>query len=159
MDYPDNIRLLLKKYWNAETSLDEETMLKRYFAENPSGPEAIYFRLLKNERVISVPPNSQMETPVRKMRTFIPTLRYAATIAVIILAGFLLFSIFKNQPHQTRADLVFQDSFEDPEKAYAEAKEALLLVAAKIQTTQKRAAKNINLVEPYTNIVKPFTSE
>jgi hypothetical protein len=159
MDYPDNIQLLLEKYWNVETSLAEEAELKRYFTQNPTGPEAMYFRLLDNEREISVPASPQTETPVLKIRTFNLTLRYAATIAVIILAGFLLYSVFDNQTHQTRADLVYQDSFEDPEKAYAEAREALLLVAAKIQTTQNQAAKNVNLVEPYTNIVKPISSE
>lgn len=155
MAYPNNIQHLLDKYWEGETDQQEEITLREYFQslETPT-PESVYFQMLRQEgEKVSdfVPARKVKLEPVPRWKN---VLRYAAIGLVLTLAGFLTRDIIMQQQDGQLSSQKLEDSFENPEEAYAEAREALLLLAEKLNTTQTKAANKVSKIEPYTEIIK-----
>lgn len=84
-----DIQALLDRYWEGETTLDEERQLKAFFSAG-NIPEAFqtlapYFQALKAEHAVQLPGNRQ-PTPMRRpLRWF--RFAAAAVIAVLVTAG------------------------------------------------------------------------
>ena len=84
-----DIKILLERYWEGETSLEEERMLKNYFSEATVAPElqreAAYFRALFAEQQVLAKPHQPKRFALR------PMLQYAAVAASVLFllaAGF-----------------------------------------------------------------------
>ena len=133
MDY-NKIRELLKKYWEGETSVEEERLLKDLLSQNNQLPKDLesekkLFDYFKQER--SVPALDEDlterlkkqwkdETPIKKLFAGKQWMKYAAVLIPLIVLGYFLVSTNSNK--QT-------DTFDDPEKAIAETEKALLLLS------------------------------
>ena len=157
MDYPKKIQALLDKYWEAETTLEEEQELKAYFRLHPevADPTASYFALIRKEAEVEapvLPDNHQSRTSIVRP-LWQRVLAIAASVAIVCTAGVLLYNLNSTGPANanTAANV---HVVEDPEEAYEQARQALLLVAEKMQATQAEASKQIEKVEPYTSILK-----
>lgn len=157
MDYPKRIRELLEKYWEADTTLEEERELKSYFLLHADQGDATagYFLFLQSEKETDIPAIASLEQNSRSAKIRPMWIRVTAIAASIAL---LVFAVLTLQQIQQESNEVYQNAnvqvVEDPEQAYKEAKQALLLVAEKMQTSQAKAAKQIDKVEPYTTILK-----
>lgn len=159
MAYNKNIEDLLNKYWSTESDDHEEQLLKEHFSEAESNdPDSQYFRFLKSEAQIKAPRDfsaqvtdlvaeSKPKTISLAMRKW---MRVAAALIFVILAAFAI----RQQTITPSESYAFEDTFETPEEAYAEARQALLMVSQKMQKTQSIAAVNIAKAEQYTNILK-----
>jgi len=76
----------------------------------------------------------------------------AVAVVLVAIAGFLIQNQLSQNKTMNQSAEVFTQ--EDTDKAYAQAKEALLLVSLKLNATKDKAARKIHLVEPYTTILK-----
>ena len=140
MDY-NLIRSLLEKYWNCETSLEEEAILRKYFSEEKDIPDDIktyiplfqYFRSGKevslgedfDEKVLARLPQDERSSKHRYLSVY-----YKIAAAVILL----LFLVTIHQRFiavKEKAIVVVQDTFDDPQKALEETKKTLMLVSEK----------------------------
>jgi hypothetical protein len=154
MDYPPQIEKLLEKYWAAKTSLFEERELRNYFILHPEHTNAhtAYFLMLQEESEIEalVRPNPIEAVVIRPMWKRFASV--AAAIAFVAIAGFLI----QNQLSQNKASDQSAEVYtkEETDEAYAQAKQALLLVSRKMNATKVKTANKINIVEPYTTILK-----
>jgi hypothetical protein len=139
MDY-NKIKILLEKYWNCETTLEEESLLQEYFSGTDM-PEDLkeykpLFQYYKSQRAVKVTEGfeerviSEIESNEKKGKRRYLNIYYKVAAAVILI---LFFVTIHQQFIKVRekATVLVQDTFEDPEKALEETKKALLLVSEK----------------------------
>lgn len=150
------LKKLIDKYFEGETSLDEERKIKETFENNPElqhrFPESALFLALVAEKEVRPSKDlaGQFEQPEAKVRHmhFGTTLKWAASIVIVLSTIFLLF------PFNPSGDKAYSDSFENPEEAYEEARKALAMVGGKMNHGRSGAANKIqkfNTVIPLKN--------
>lgn len=158
----NNINSLLEKYWNAESTLEEEQQIKAYFEQNPdleATAESSFFELLNNEQKIE----SKMteadflaaiaaEEKPAKVFSLKPLLKYAA-ILMLPVALFFSMQFFSLNDNGMTAATNEEQVIEDPEEAYQIAMQALAFAGSKINKGQEELAKSIPLLQK-TNIYK-----
>jgi hypothetical protein len=135
MDY-NRIRELVKKYWEGQTTIEEEEELKEFFftaAELPQdlGIEQELFRHLREQSVLplleedlTIKLRSQWKS---RKRIWLPRhfLKYAALLVPLLVIGYLQLKQTKTKPPLA----MDTDSFRDPKKALAETEKTLLLLS------------------------------
>lgn len=111
---------LLEKYWNGETSLEEEKVIKSHFKSNPAlSNEGHYFRYLAKQQ-------AQKYEGSKAMSTRKAWLSAAATITIGVITAALVFNDAKKDPF----------AIDDPEKAFQATKEALMMIGAELNQGQ-----------------------
>lgn len=152
---PEHIEKLLEKYWNCESTLEEEQELKNWFAKHGNEEdfreeEALFkYFSLEKKRVISQDSfdddileklDSVKDTKTR--RFFIsPNLRNLSRIAagIIVALAATLYVLYEEEP---KVPAVFtQDTFENPDEAYAETMKVLNLISEKLNLAKEQTAK------------------
>jgi low affinity Fe/Cu permease len=145
------IEELLQKYWDCETSLEEEKQLQEYF-RNENVPDqwketATLFHYFEQQKNKSVNPQfdktilSQLKKPKGKVTNLVQTsLKIAAGVAVLIAAVF-----FVRQEIRKNDTIAMEDTYDDPKKALEETKKALLMISKGFGSAEKQA-KKINLI-------------
>jgi hypothetical protein len=140
------IRELIEKYFEGNTTLDEESLLKDFFRQGKVPPDlAIYADLFiyysdsakdeisdpdfEQNFLAEINENRDFSIPVKSRRLYYIT-GLAATF--IILCGLFFtfrYDILKNPGHQR-----LKDTYSNPEQAYTAAKKALLMVSLNMNT-------------------------
>ena len=150
---------LLDRYWNAETSVQEEQEILNEMAES-SSPDALYFKMIaaarKQKSSLKMDDikayNQQALTPQPRM-IVLPVYRWVASAAAILLFCIAAFGLWNYTHQQSKPDLM-ADSFDDPQKAYEEVREALAFVSAKLNKSQSEALVNIKKAGTYAEMFK-----
>lgn len=152
----DKINALLDKYWAGESSLEEEHILRAYFSSDTVDPALDSMRPLfrfyqerkhvKMAEDVSFTPRVRPTVPVHNLRWLI---NVAATVLVFI--G--LFFANRYQDERSKNTYVYVDTYDDPEVAYQEVKEALRFVSSKMNKGLTRADQSLNKMEPLDNIL------
>ncbi len=120
------INEFLEKYWNGETSLEEEKLIKAHFSANPAlTNEGHYFRYLSKQNQV------KMEEPKSSAKAKRTWLSAAATITIGLITAVLVFNDARKDPFAE----------EDPEKALQATREALLMIGAGLNEGQVHAMK------------------
>ncbi|HPF93133.1 MAG TPA: hypothetical protein PLV65_04320 [Tenuifilaceae bacterium] len=155
----EKIKVLLNKYYNGETTLDEERLLKQFFAKNivPESLEAdkeLFLVLAEKhhtddlaiEQGIWLDVEKWKNTEIKRKRFYnrlAVALSSAATIAIAI--GLTFFLIQQNQTEK------YVDTFEDPQLALQETQRVLALVGSKIADAKHG-------LQPLNHLQKPADS-
>ena len=139
MDY-NKIKILLEKYWNCETTLEEESILQDYLSgkDIPEDLKAFtpLFQYYKEQRAMKVSEDfegrvlNEIGSKENKGKQRYLHIYYKVAAAVILI----LFFVTIHQRYiavRDQATVLVQDTFDDPEKALEETKKALLLVSEK----------------------------
>jgi hypothetical protein len=143
---------LLKKYWECETTLEEEQELRTYFSGNDipqeykqAAPLFQYFNESKKKSLKDVSFDKHVINSVSQKKggkiisLFHNSMRIAAGIAVLMIAFiFIRKEIRKTTPQE------MVDTFNDPQLAFEETKKALMIISKGIGTAEQEA-KKINL--------------
>lgn len=140
------IRTLLEKFYNGESTIEEEKILREYFSNELIDSEFIadkdvfLYQVHENENLKGIPDisneiwNSLSNIDDYKIKTNNNLtyfyLRIAASIIILIGSFFLL----KNQVFNKQQNIQFADTYDNPEEAYQQAKEALLYVSQVLNT-------------------------
>jgi hypothetical protein len=166
----EEIKQLLDKYYDGETTRDEEIVLKEYFSHNavPSEltDEAEIFRYYSGSFVIPEPSDDfenriisaidsadQIADNIKRRKIYITLSGVAAVM--LILAGTYFFFIQKSEP---------RDTYSDPEIAYAETMKILYNVSGRINHGTKalgqlgelrdETSRSINTLNKSTSVLK-----
>ncbi len=150
----ERIDKLLAKYWECETSLEEENELKAYF--NKDGFEEKYknvaplFRYYEQERttgkldglfdeqlLAAIEDKKPMGSGGKIINMFFNVAKVAAVILILITAGYFI----KEEMDKEEMKPYMTDTFEDPEKAFEETKKALKLLSKNFNKGRKEAQK------------------
>ena len=150
---------LLDKYWNAETSREEEEQLQKDLAGS-NGSEATYFNLIAEGRhqqsrltIDDIMANNQkaLVSPTGPIiKPLVRWLASAAAILVFVISGLGLWKYSEKvtQPVQ------MAETFDDPYAAYEEVREALAYVSGKLNKSQSEAMLNIKKASTYSAMIK-----
>ena len=158
MDYK-NINHLLEKYWEGETSLQEEETLRQYFNNGSVAPEfrqfAPLFQYLKEEQDVLISDDfekrllEQLENePVAKVRklNWMRVIRSVAAVGIVLLGAFFIYQNTKPVEKPRGAKIIILDDFEnesEKQEAIATAKAALSLISKKMRKGSKKASKGL----------------
>lgn len=157
-----HIEELLTKYWQAETSLEEEQMLRQYFSSEDV-PEHLketamlfkYYEEQKKEVISDITFDSSLKEKAagrkrgRITSIFYNSMRIAAGVAVLLVAiWFVRTEVRKSTPQ------AMVDTYDDPKLAFEETKKALMMISKSFGKAEAQA-KKINLInEAQTEIGK-----
>ncbi len=145
----NRIEELLSKYWNCETSLEEEQQLREYF-KGGDIPEqwretAALFRYFEENKKktlndvafdAAVIQNVQPQKKGKLVKLFYNSMRIAAGIAVLVMA---VWFVRKEVRDTTPQEVV--DTYDDPQLAFEETKKALLMISKSFGTAESQAKK------------------
>jgi len=161
MDYK-NINHLLEKYWEGETSLQEEETLQQYFNHNNVAPELKQFKSLfqffKEEQDVMISDDfeKRLLQEIEKEQKVVPAkirkLSWMTSIRMIAAVGILLMGaifVFQNlQPKET--DVWAKYEIEDEAAAIEATKAALALLSGKMKKGSKKATKGFSEMKAVT---------
>ncbi len=166
MDYnQDQIKVLLEKYWEGETSLAEEQALKTFFAQ-PELPaiwqeEQAYFQFLQQEKSISLTKEVEANVlakikPQRRSltrRSLVINLLKAAAITLVFWSGMTYLQQANSIENKI---LAWEDKYEpeSPEEAYRQTKAALYLLSSTLNKGTNKAVKSVQRVQESTKVLK-----
>ena len=162
----NRVEILLERYWNCVSTVEEENELKLLFNSNDVPDELKesadlfkYFEQQKqatlnekfNEEIIEKIKLQQSPTVIKINRGLRNYMRVAAAVVVILAASF----IFRMEFWQGEKPklLLVEDTFQTPEEAYAETKKAFMLIAEKMNSGRKQAQK-ISIMNKAENKIK-----
>lgn len=132
---------LLKKYWDGESSLEEEKFIRTYFRGKDVHPSHEQYRALfsffEEEASQSYPVGTERQK--RKKIHARPFLRIAAAIIVLMAVGTLIYTNIQREPKNTWANYEVQDAEEAREKAV----EALAFVSSKLNKGESNVKHNL----------------
>lgn len=157
----EQIRPLLDRYFEGETTLEEEQQLRTWFHSEdlpadllPFRPLFLHFEKEQTEGLSSdfekrllEKLDPKPETPVRRL--FPMVWRVAAAVLMAFTAGYLGYMLPQWQQSQPVAGQIDWEKYEidDPELALEETKEALLLLSEKLNRSANKATKELKKVE------------
>lgn len=139
---------LLRKYWNCETSLEEEKQLRDYFGGDDI-PEQLretasmfrYFEEAKKKSLSDLAFDDQVMRKVNPRKSQIRRLIYnsmriAAGLLVVVAATWFI----RTEVRQTIPQEMV-DTYDDPELAFEETKKALLMISKSFGTAEQQTRK------------------
>ena len=167
------IKDLLEKYFEGETSLQEEKAIAAYFQYSDVHPSVTQYKALFNfydsERAIAL--NNKIKLPTQPLqaiksnnpKTF--SLRSswlrAASIALLLAGGVAIFwknptNTVSNKPiaAHKKARVITFDENADPEKAFAEVKSALLMASGRMKEGTDPVNIGMSKVREATQLIK-----
>ena len=162
---------LLQKYWNAETSLEEEQQLRVFFASE-SVPESLketstLFQYFDEQKKLGVGDNSFDKELLEKIRpkgkiiSMVQVARIAAGLFVVVAAAyFIREEVRKAYPTEqvSNEEITNEDTYTDPKVAFEETKKALMMISKSFNKAQKQASK-INVFNEATKKIKEHKEE
>jgi len=145
----NKIDALLSKYWNCETSLEEEQQLREHFKsgnipEQQKETAALfrYFELQKKKSLTDVSFDAQILAKTRKEKKGIivklayNSMRIAAGVAVLLVAiWFIRTEVRKSTPQAV------VDTYSDPKLALEETKKALMMISRSFGRAKEETQK------------------
>jgi hypothetical protein len=145
----NKIEHLLGKYWNCESTLEEEQELREYFkgANIPDNlrETASLFRYFEENKKKDLHDASfdkkileHVKSPKKTAgtRLLYNSMRIAAGIAVLVVATFFVRNeIRQSNPQETL------DTYDDPKMALEETKKALLMISKSFGSAEEKAKK------------------
>ena len=155
-----HIEDLLQKYWNAETTLEEEQELRTFFTNEPV-PEnwkepASLFRYFESQKKIGLRDEAFDKNLKQKIKppakvislSMVQLARIAAGLFVVVAATFFIRQeVRKAYPDEP------EDTYSDPKVAFEETKKALMMISKSFNKAQKEASK-INVFNEATEIIQ-----
>ena len=143
---------LLDKYWDGETSEDDEFILKVYFCSgNVQEEHKVFVDLFEYfDTQKSITFNSQLSKsidvkPKIKYFSFRKIIYSIAAASVLLFAAVTVMKDINPDPTVQQTAMVYE--IEDPEEALRVTKEALALVSKKFRASQQTVRENMGSLE------------
>ncbi len=161
MDYK-NINNLLEKYWEGESSLQEEETLRQYFNNGNVAPELeqyqSLFQFFKEEQDVMVSDDFekrlllQIEEEQKVVPAKVRKLSWMTSIRAIAAVGIILMGavfVFQNLEPEEK-DVWAKYEVEDEQAAIEATKAALALLSGKMKKGSKKATKGFSEMKSVT---------
>ncbi|MEG2513893.1 MAG: hypothetical protein RSA92_01020 [Bacteroidaceae bacterium] len=153
MDYK-YIEQLLERYWQCETSLEEEQILRSFFQQKELPAQLLPFKNLfvyqQEQKEVTLGDDfdakilSKVEKPIVKARQltiigrFMPLFKAAAVVAIILSLGNAAQHSFFVEDNLDYNYDAYTDTYDDPQVAYKQISSALMMVSEGINKSQKQ---------------------
>jgi hypothetical protein len=150
---------LLERYWNGETSLQEEASILKEMSTS-ADPDALYFKMIAEARkqksrlsYADIQSFNQAHKQAAPKTMILPLYRWVASAAAILMFAVAAIGLW-NYTHQPASAELMAETYEDPYEAYEEVREALAFVSAKLNKSQSEALVNIKKAGTYAEMFK-----
>lgn len=150
---------LIEKYWNGETSLDEEAQIMQDLS-GQSGAEAQYFAFIASARkeksllgIDDIDAYNLKQTLNASKTTVRPLYRWMASAAAMMILLFSAFGVWEYS-QQAAQQTEMAETFDDPYEAYEEVRQALAFVSSKLNKSQDEALSQIQKAGEYAEMFK-----
>lgn len=156
----NNINEILEKYWEAETTLEEECQLYQYFnSSNISQEHQLYtdlFAELKDEKSVKAPDLSTFITQITKedvtsvQKTKIQKLsirRYIYAAAAVMTLAIASVFLFKGVPTSEVNSSEVVKEINDPDEALEVTMEALALISNKMNHSTEKVKEEMKVLQ------------
>lgn len=143
----DNIRLLLDRYFEGETTLEEEKTLAAYFASADVADDLLPYRPMFGyfAEAREMEPERTMVLPVKRNRMrWIPA---AASVVLLLGAGTFAYFHYEETPRSQELG-----TYDDPEVAFQETQKALKMLSHHVNSGVKGMAY-IETYEQSKNVI------
>jgi len=143
---------LLDKYWDGETSEDEEFVLKRYFRSSIIQEEhkafTDLFEYFDRQKNITFTARQNESTDSKPNVKYFNLRRIIYSVAAASLLLFAAVTVMKDiNPDPNEQQTAMVNEIEDPEEALRVTKEALALVSKKFRASQQTVRENMGSLE------------
>ncbi|MBK8054458.1 MAG: hypothetical protein IPK35_14625 [Saprospiraceae bacterium] len=157
MDYTLDMDEVLNRYWEGETTLREEEMIKAYFksgnvAENHTEYSDLFHYFDEQKNVTfpvnhNLPAKEAINTDVKETKIFSirKILLAVAAVSVLVFSAVNVFQIINDNSHKQQTAEIIE--IEDPDEALRVTREALALVSTKFRESQETVRKNMEPLE------------
>jgi hypothetical protein len=156
----EHVKVLLEKYWAAESTLDEEQLLRDYFQQNTIDPNLEKYRAMFGYFVVqqsvamkgNVASNARSIPKVVELKTKKQKgiwLKIAAA-ALLLLSSYAVYNKVTTKPEKA---FVWVDTYDTEEEALEKTKEVLLLVSRKMKKGTDKAAQSLQKAQVATGVV------
>ncbi|MDR2691380.1 MAG: hypothetical protein LBB73_03655 [Dysgonamonadaceae bacterium] len=133
------IRQLLDKYWNCETSPEEERFLTSYFSGDSVSEEwkkyQVLFAWKKAQISVKAAPELKTKSGWPVAGRFYSTVKIAASVLLIMTVGIGFYTHYRQVQWM---DKVFSETYSDPADALRETKDAIEKVSSVLNLMQER---------------------
>ena len=123
----DKIEELIEKYFDAETSIQEENELRRYFSSEEVAPHLEKYKLVFGYFKLEKQQNYSKE--IIKKTKLINTKWYAIAASIVILLGIGTFYLVDQKEPQNNIAL---GTYNNPEEAFKETQKALAMLSSNV---------------------------
>lgn len=151
------IEQLLEKYWDGDTTLEEEQVLQRFFTEEKIPDHlqgvATLFQKFNTDRQFNTLDDHFDGALIHKIEksssgwSFRSLLRIAAAVTLLLLSVFLIKDYTDKTGETAEVTKSTENSFEDPKLAYEQTKQALLLISSMMNEGTQHIEKLENFSE------------
>lgn len=156
------VKILLDKYFEGETNLQEEAQLNHYFQQENIPDDLLayrpLFRFYSQEKNIRTSDEFDQKIkqatvvkPIRKMPRIYRVLGRVAAVLILSVLTYQSYELW--QSRQTESNYTVLNDEEDIEEAYKKVKEALLLVSSKMDAGTQKAASGLTKINETTQII------
>jgi len=148
----DDMNLLLEKYWEGETSVREEEVLKAYFKSGKITENHVQFAEMfayfDAQSQIKYNDEKEVESkPEVKVIHFNFRKWISVAAAAVVLTIGAVFVVNNLKPETHTQQFANINEIEDPEEALRVTKEALALVSKKFRKSQESVRQNMGALE------------
>ncbi|TAK49124.1 MAG: hypothetical protein EPO28_00945 [Saprospiraceae bacterium] len=162
MSSPMNAKILLEKYFEGKTTLEEEARLREYFNQNEVEeflkPYQPLFQFFEHEKKLTLGSGfgqkllAQIESPAKlvPIRNWRRTALRIAAVAVVLIAAFMLLKPHEPKPHRGATII----EITNPDMAYEETVEALRFLSSKLNKGKEKTEREVakaNSISKYFN--------
>lgn len=152
----NNIRGILEKYWEGETTLEEEKELRSYFASSQVSEEfAPYtplFAYFDDEQHIQM--EAEISQPKLQGGGRIVNLKWAINVAASIAIFIAMYFVNKQISSKNNTfQYAYHDTYQTPEEALEEVKQALFYVSSKMNKGVNTTTQSLEKMEPLSEII------
>ena len=148
----NNWHKLLERYWQGETSLEEEKLLQNFFCGDDSDPEELKMYkslfLWKNQQKAIHGTAVQPLVPKKPVKHyFYPAMKIAASVLIVLLFGIGVYTHYRQEQFM---DELFSDSSTDVLDARKDSTEVVAKVSLQLSPEQMEEEDSILSASPET---------
>jgi hypothetical protein len=163
MKQKKHIDQLLDKYWEGQSSLEEEKSLQQYFSGDEIANQHLayqsLFQFFEKEKEQTYTKDIELDLPPQKEAVIRSISKFkwraiAAAIAFLLFASYGVWQISQPTEAERIAQVWEENETTDPEQALEEFKSALLLASAKLNQGAKTAAIQVSKVRKAGKYIK-----
>jgi len=149
----EKVKQLLTRYWQCETSKEEEQALQTFFCGDEVPDHLKIYRSLfvwkDRQKQIRTERNFVFQAPKRWGERLYPVLRIAASVLIVFVLGI---SVYTHYQQEKFINKVFSETFTNPADAVEETGEIVAKVSSLLQLVPERIipageADSINLLK------------
>jgi hypothetical protein len=137
------IKQLLERYWNCETSLEEEQKLIAFFSENEFSQEMKIYRPLFTliDKQLQLKASKKLTKSISKPLKlhFYPAMKVAASVLILLTVGIGFYTHYQQEKQMER---IFTGTCADPEDAVKETARVIAKVSSVLQLIEEKSIWN-----------------